>query len=267
MKNILTLAFAIMLSSSIVMAQNNAALVDQVGSDNTGTIAQSGSANVADTKQIGDGNDATITQVGSNLHANTIYGSGEAGRGPWGIYQLGDENIGSISQEGVGVRASIIQEGDGNSASIDQDGTAPLGGYVYQYGDDNTASLNQQGKWASAQIEARGDGNTASIEQISTGGQNATRSDVSVFTSGSDNVITGSQEGRSNDAGRGGDYGVEQIGDLNTAEFEQDGMSLTMRIGQFGDSNVAMVAQTGSAHTAAVSQAGDGNAATITQSN
>src|SRR5690625_7591495 len=104
MKKLFTLVFALMLSTGVVVAQDNAALATQTGEGNSSTIGQAGDRNVADTRQVGNDNEASISQVGSMLHANTVYGSGEAGRGPWGITQTGNANSGAIQQEGIGVQ-------------------------------------------------------------------------------------------------------------------------------------------------------------------
>src|SRR5690625_4927041 len=173
MKKLFTLVFALMLSTCVAMAQDNAALVNQAGEGNSSTIGQNGDRNVADTQHVGNDNVASISQAGTRVHANTVYGSGEAGRGPLGITQTGNANSGAIQQEGTGVRAGITQTGDANTATLSQVGSTPLNAYITQIGEGNAASIDQSGSWGDINVEQVGTQNVAHDTQTSVGGQNA----------------------------------------------------------------------------------------------
>lgn len=90
--------------------------VDQVGSNNVGSISQAGNQNFADVSQENDtgtgGNHGAIVQGVGVYHSDAV------------MYQWGQNNIATLSQGGAGTSYSTAwQYGDSNQAYATQDGS------------------------------------------------------------------------------------------------------------------------------------------------
>ena len=88
---------------------NQAAIIGQVGTNNSAKIRQEGSKLLSVVSQVGGSNRAKVDQSGAY---NFAY-----------IAQSGNSNDASISQSNYGNTAMIIQKGSGNKANITQYGT------------------------------------------------------------------------------------------------------------------------------------------------
>lgn len=88
---------------------NQAAIIGQVGTDNSVRVRQEGSKLLSVISQEGGNNRAKVDQAGNY---NFAY-----------IEQTGNANDASISQSAYGNSAAIIQKGSGNKANITQYGT------------------------------------------------------------------------------------------------------------------------------------------------
>lgn len=88
---------------------NQAAIIGQVGTNNSANVRQDGSKQLSVVSQEGGNNRAKVDQSGAY---NLAY-----------IDQKGNSNDASISQGSYGNTAMIIQKGSGNKANITQYGT------------------------------------------------------------------------------------------------------------------------------------------------
>lgn len=83
---------------------NQAAIIGQVGADNSTSVRQDGSKLLSVISQEGRNNRARVDQAGND---NFAY-----------IERTGNANDASISQSAYGYNAAIIQKGSGNKANI-----------------------------------------------------------------------------------------------------------------------------------------------------
>jgi hypothetical protein len=230
MKKLFTLAFAVMLSTSMVMAQSNDATVSQTGNGSEATVVQAGSSHEAVVTQSssfgtghtaevtqngGDGNSANVLQDQANAEAyvvqtgsDNVAASKQSGYNVLNLDQVGDRNVlqgrtaGSraFQKNGVGIFASdanylnVVQTGDDNVAGVWQEHHAE--GEILQTGDRNRADLYQTGAPGgainSASITQSGNDHVASIRQIGDG-NDATISQTLSIHAGLATIV---QEGR-----------------------------------------------------------------------
>lgn len=268
MRSVVTLTFALMLSTSIAFAQNNEAEVEQVGSLNSATVTQSSSANYTGVWQGLEGASAasataTVTQAGESGTVYVVQGRHSAGSV--------DGSQATINQAGVGNLAYSIQgaagSDNGSTAVIDQE-EASGGNDAYTFQGhgatnvsvDNYASILQSsGTGNFAQISQAAEvysgsniyaeGNNARIEQ--NGDQNEARINQGVavewdvrFDGGTVLNNTGLivQEGSGNDARL--NQGIDGASASNSQAW----------IFQYSDGNIATLSQSGSANTATITQ-------------
>lgn len=164
------------------------AFVDQLGSNESGTISQAGYQNFADVAQ---GNDA-----GGNSNSGAVTQGGGVSQSDGVMFQDGQFNVASIDQEGVGTSYSTVwQHGVSNQAYSSQSGSewssiqqgftgdgpegSPVSGdyanvsqngggdnsVVNQSGDNDTAWVSQASANATSTISQGGSFNTATVHQ------------------------------------------------------------------------------------------------------
>jgi len=80
------------------------------------------------------------------------------------IYQQGDQNIASITQNDVSQKAGIVQVGDSNTGTTSQSATNEYA-FTYQGGDSNSATITQTLQNAAAIAIQVGNSNVATINQ------------------------------------------------------------------------------------------------------
>ncbi len=151
------------------------AFVDQLGSNESGSISQSGFQNFADVAQGNDAggafNAGSITQGGGMVQSDAV------------MFQDGQFNIASIDQEGAGSSYSTIwQHGVSNQAYSSQVGSE-TSKIEQGFTDDNAtegasvsgdyASVSQSGGGDSSTVNQSGNNDTALVSQL---GANATSS-------------------------------------------------------------------------------------------
>ncbi len=225
MKKLTTLLFVLVFASSMAIAQNNDATVDQVGDDHEAEIEQIGSTNTAYVDQTDGGS-------GGDASAN--------------ISQQGDENNVNLKQRAFygfppESHATITQIGDGNSVEGTSESSAfyqnQPGGVleVYMEGDDNTLySLRGEAQKNKNEffLDIVGSDNEVGMEQE---------------TGSGDVTITGNENGVT----------LSQLG--NNAAYN------TAMVDISGDDNGVDVTQTMDSNSASVNVTGNWNSATITQ--
>ena len=139
-----TLLFILFLLPIAASAQDNPAYVDQVN-----TTAASFTLTTEDGTDIqinpSIGGEVTRPEV-LNLWPNgALFPEGSAGPGSEGaIYQGGDGNFASITQNGTNHLAVVVHEGNSNFTDVTQNGSDHVAG-IRLNGDDNQFRLTQDG--------------------------------------------------------------------------------------------------------------------------
>ncbi|MFI4965684.1 MAG: hypothetical protein ACHP9T_09985 [Caulobacterales bacterium] len=164
-------------------------IVDQVGSNNVGSINQAGFQNFADVSQENDantgGNTGTIVQAAGMFQSDAV------------MYQLGQFNVASISQVGAGTSYSTVwQNGNSNQAyssqtgsnhsAIEQGFTDDAGTTAAGPANNEYASVTQGGGGNLSTVQQLGSNDTATVTQ---GGANATAT-INQGAGGSFNTAT-----------------------------------------------------------------------------
>lgn len=207
MRNLFTLAIALMLTTSLAMAQSNNANIDQVGSTNDGKIVQDGSNNAA---SLGQGeNTAAFTvwypgvgQVAVDLTSGTSHGNIAL------ITQAGHQNTALATQGGGSASAYATN----NSIDITQDGQ-------FNLAETGQGTYNGVAIGSSHTVDQLGQQNVAKVAQGSATNGRVEYSDALILQHGNSNW------GRI-DQGRGhvathSFAEISQIGNSNTAHVLQ----------------------------------------------
>ena len=178
--------------------QNNVATVDQrgngtgtntgTGTGGTGTVASGGSAGTSSTVANGTnaGNFVLLQQAGRNNRGRVFQGTGVGRSGDTAtgaspsftgqtaearLIQTGDNNSGTIEQNGRGQRAALTQAGDNNTGSIIQDAAATnASATLTQNGFQNTFFIRQTAANQQITVTQNGAGNTATTVNSSGAG-------------------------------------------------------------------------------------------------
>lgn len=228
MKKLMTLLFALMLTTSMTFAQTSG---KTGASDLNNTVNQG-----AQVDQIGDDNVGHIDQVRS--------GSGTLGAE---IFQQGDDNLGKIKQatNAVNMQSMIDQRGNDNRATTDLSST--IANFPVSSKDTKTLQY-QEGNGNKASIAATGIIQDLIVKQVQVGSNNISR-----FTGSANAQAYQEQYGNNNiaralnveKASRVEQY---QEGDRNIATYEGTGHSTVGRSyqDQQGDDNVSRVRDFGS---------------------
>jgi hypothetical protein len=261
----------------------------------TATTTQQGTGNTAYTEQRlvdpTSATTATIIQVGNNNHAGdpdaqtpgihqrNITGFSDA---ITMIHQHGEENAGSIMQNGTSfpVSAEIRQEGNNNAgvitqkivtysdallrqtgtdnvATIEQSNVADLGIKAIQNGSDNVLSFRQRDSMnGTATVRQTGADNSVTVDQIHLLGSGGT----AIEQIGSLNTVTSTLKDDAIDS-------ILQIGTGNTAATNQSRGINSSDIAQRGTNNLATVTQGAGANDSLIRQIGNDNVASVLQSN
>ncbi len=131
------------ISRIVTSGSDNYYKLDQLGNDNR-AVGISGDQ-YSNGEQIGEGNGITITQAGNTNQIslrqegmeNTIGGTTVLG-----ALQIGDDNIGKLTQTGNGLKSISGQFGNNNLIEIDQNGNNSSS-MIFQAGQINNAFINQ----------------------------------------------------------------------------------------------------------------------------
>jgi hypothetical protein len=262
MKKLFTLAFALVFSTGIAIAQDNNSDIDQVGNGNGATVTQAGADNESTIEQFAQGTSsgqpvaatATVTQTGSNnvssLDQNAFFGDHEAT-----IIQVGTDNYSAINTQNGGGSAEVYMEGDRNQlVAWDRNTGFDASGAANQkndnffaldvLGSDNTVGMRQE--FATATVNLEGNANMVSLSQKSSAnGVAADYHKAMIDVNGSDNTI-GVWQGP--DWGASGANNVADVDVLNGSSFN------TVDIRQRGSDNLSTVMVDGMNNTATVVQ-------------
>lgn len=279
MKKIIKILFAVLISTTFIVAQNAATVIDN------------GSFNDAFIKQIGSPNTATITQTGDlntadqgDIYANTLFG---LLTGAKGITQQGVGNIGTIIQTNLnphhpvvsGPIAGIGQYSNYNKATILQSHSGHWMreyAWVQQQTGYNTSLQKQvSGNYHFSHIYQTGNTlNTAETQQWGGYNQRAT-----IYQNGYDNdayqfqgqtslSYTEKNVAEATQLGNWNKSKQYQYGSDNTAKTVQDGNSNEATAYQYTSVNTSNVWQTGTGNIFYSDQrTGDGNTINLTQTN
>ena len=237
--------FILLVSITILQAQNNTAYSEQTGRNNETHLQQIGDGNQADAFQEGNYNQFNTLQNGANNH---IYVASIKGVGG---YDPSDYNIININQAGENNASDIRVISDGNENEIlhNQDGN--YHSFILE--------LNQRSDMNDIHItQNTGNGNQGNILYNGSADDNFMR----VFQHGSSNLISGHITG-----------GPQGHGDLNTITTTQTGdgnkiggsLNAFDGIYIFGNLNRVTVTQTGQNNLSLNSQVGNGNIIDVTQ--
>jgi len=150
-------------------ANNNNALVVQMGFAGNATLNQSGSAGSATILQYGISDVALLTQSGS----------GDTGS----ISQGGNSNTASLAQNGLSDTASITQYGTSDGATVTQNGASDSA-TVSQGGTGNSATLAQNASSVTASITQTGISDIVNVTQTGAG-------NLTVSQTGTNDSVTG----------------------------------------------------------------------------
>lgn len=274
--------------------------VGQNGADNTANVGQYGNGLEADVNQIGTSNEATVAQGADGAPVNSDplvgYVSGAV------IFQEGDNNTASTTWHVGNLGSRISQIGNGNSGTQDLAATSgyKAGKYaidIQQVGNDNSGTQITTAKYGTYGIQdmlilQTGDSNTGhqtSISGISHGAeiiQTGNSNFSTQYQDGMKDVVSANIVGNSNVTSQIQLYTVwgltertatiDIVGDVNTANQTQQGVSTVADIdivgtgnmaiqNQFGDNNVANMSQVGDNNFASQMQTGNGNSSTVSQ--
>ncbi len=257
---------------------DNAAYVDQSGTDNSASISQVGASNTVgvDTSlrrvnQSGFNNALVILQSGDGNKAGTGFG---------GIDQTGGKNFLQITQGDDNTVVDIGQFGQGgaggtvNTITITQSSKDNLVGNVTQDNDDASATAPANINAVSI-TQQTGDGNTVTRVE-----QDGFDNDVTITQSGAGNTITNVLQGDFNNVfkSEGASAALAQTGAGNTITLvrQEDGfnianvtqtgdLNLVGTVDQKGEANSSVVVQNGGSNSvASVVQIGTANSASLT---
>ncbi|WP_319531715.1 hypothetical protein [uncultured Cohaesibacter sp.] len=251
---LLSTAFLSLLATGAALSDDNVVYIGQTGNTNTVIIDQLGSGNL-----VGSDNNAIfVSQDGSNnvLEAQQTGYDNEAGAaktagalGLLGIYQNGDRNIASISQQnsnpaGQNSIGAISQNSDtnraiiANSINITQTDASANG----TLGTGNGAGNHVIGEIL--QINTGGDANILNISQFdgTTGSGDGNRVQT-VIQEGSGNLATISQEEQGNEVAELRQYGADNEATIT----QEDGVNNFVNVvTQDGDNNRSRLTLSGS---------------------
>lgn len=275
----LSLVVTAVFAAGFVMAQN-AAILSQVGGNQSAIIGQSGanSAVVGQSSDDGMAQKATVSQTGTNSIVITQVESGAATAGvsipvqTATVLQNGAGNSGIIQQNETGsgdkILSSVKLDQVGNSNSSNQSTNAPgnnsgLTVIGIQTGNSNTLTQNiSSGYTEYFKAQQEGDANTAT--QVGSG----TNADGTIYQLGNSNTATQILAGANNGYARNGML-IRQIGNDNISlqDFVGYGYGAgnTGESYQWGNSNYASHLGNGRHFTSIVTQNGDWNSAIVSQ--
>jgi hypothetical protein len=247
MKQFLSLALALVLTTGLAFAQGSTATVTQTGDNAEATITQTGAghtarieqdatASAADPSQVG-----TITQTGGSGNDAVLEQAGKGQRAY--ITQTGSDNNASLKQQNPGTNdpntswSYIVQTGDRNTAEAE---LYRHNGYVRQTqaGDDNQAYVKQD-------VPSGGVQGYRSADQVQTGDRNYAMADMTGESL--TNTLNQYQAGDDNRTevlhfGYGATADIDQVGDRNTALFEgSDASDVDLFQEQVGDDNASYI--------------------------
>ena len=266
MKKLFTLAFALVFSTGIAVAQNNDATIDTDGDRNSASITQQSNANLSEASitQTGDANTGDLTQQNGFYHEATLE-------------QVGDRNSATLTQDNTNTFADLYQEGNGNTivgfqrsrlfggpgVSISDLEVDQIGSGNYVDVDMDAESPTGEPKTNVADIDQDGDRNTVLLSQ--------NRSDFSSNSGNGLNSASISQVGNGNytDAaqdGRGQALEQSVMGDRNDLFSTQEGRFQYLNLEVAGNGNSMVSDQIGGGNRAFVDLLGDRNTFTLDQS-
>ncbi|WP_412504382.1 hypothetical protein [Roseovarius sp. SYSU LYC5161] len=242
-KLLLTSTTALGLSMTAAVADNNEALLNQDGADNSAIIDQSAATNStagvhggsnpnSEINQDGDDNDLDFTQIGDS---NSI-GTGDA------FVQDGNQNSANVTQDGDGNNFTYMIQRGGAASSLSnqldlmQDGDNNRTKEVRQTlsggSTPNTMSITQDGNdlVAGGRLRQNGNGNSLTIDQSGTNNRIAPANNIvgapsaspaysSLNQDGKNNSMNLTQSGTNNEVRQ-----AQQIGDSNTTNADISGM-------------------------------------------
>jgi hypothetical protein len=266
MKKLFMIAFALVFSTGIALAQDNDASIDTDGDRNDAAITQKldASSSEASITQDGDANTGDITQQYGQYHEAMLE-------------QVGDRNSATLTQDNTNTHADLYQEGDGNTIMAFQrsrlfggPGVSITDLEVDQIGNGNFVDVDMdaesptgESKTNVADLDQEGDRNTIMLEQD--------RSDVASNAGNGLNSATISQVGNGNytnasQDGRG--HALEQsvMGDRNDLYSTQTGRFAYLNLEVDGDGNWMMSTQSDGGNRAFFDLMGDRNTVTLDQS-
>lgn len=264
-------------------ARNYAALGQGGGTVNSLTVHQYGASNAAIANQVGSNN--TFSSIQTNLAAGADWNfvGGEAGW-PGGmnpvtgvlndfrpIEQIGDNNEYYSTQSGTNLWALGNQKGNFLTLTNSQSGDVNKLFSIQsgdnndisntQTGDDGTATYNQSGSYNVATLQdQKGTFNSVNVTQTGTG------------TVGNENTVTMLQNGDGSSLQVNSITMLQSGGGGNAAYLVQGGTfsggpltATTLTAGAAGHGNTIVGSQAGDDNYAATSQNGDGNVANFSQ--
>ena len=273
MKKLTTLFFVLVFASSMALAQNNDADVDQEGVNQDAEIEQVGSTNTADVDQftnnsgaqesdviqLGSDNEATVeqNQTGGGGNAlNTAYikqdgtsneatqmqtaGGYNGGQSVWGL----QDGTGNILNQTIssGYTVSLHAEQVGTNNDVDQDASATHShGEVYQDGSDHEAVQNL------------------------TGSNNGYMGDIMLIDQDGTNQYA-KQDFNGSGSSHSNNGSIIQLQSDNEAWQLSSGRDLNATLTQDGVGNWSKQQQTGVGHSSTVTQMGDSNTSHVMQS-
>jgi len=260
MKKLFTLAFALVFSTGIAVAQNNSSTIDQVGNGHAAMITQTGDQNSSELRQdIAKGpaqlnydGHATVTQTGdrntSKLTQITFYDGHDAT-----ITQVGNDNYSEIVTSNGGGSADVTMNGNENellSYRLDKNFSYHTQKNDNQFtlgitGNSNTVGMNQE--FSNGTVTITGSRNDVLLRQHG-GGANydqALYDQATITVDGSDNMIDVDQDGGALARGLNNTATVELLNasSFNMVEVDQAGDFHTSTITVDGMNNQAIVEQ------------------------
>ena len=286
MRKLLVLTLAVVLvvgMSTVVMAQNNDADVDQIGNNQGAVINQDGNNNEADVYQFSDNDGPQEADVLQRGRANLVdisqeqIGGGNTGTNFPTAKQRGVSNeiIQNTTAPGMNGGQNVEAIQDGRNNKVEQH---ILSGYTnslysYQFGTNNYAyqslaanhshlEIYQNGQFNDAYQFVDGSnhgymGSEVIIDQD--GRRNFAKQDIEGGSLGTQTTAVINQSGRSNSA-------TQLInGSDNKTMVNQDGFNNTAMTNQVGNNNNSDVIQNGSNQTTTIDQVGNDNNTTVIQ--
>lgn len=259
-----------------VGAENNA-LINQVTASTEAYITQQGNNNSAEIAQR-NGSYADIQQIDAfdstaliNQDKDEIDGTLSGFNNTAGIYQtglvqsalikqFGDDGVAYVSQSGDANYAKVIQNKGsiGESANITQAGWGNNSDTVMN-GQGDTVIVGQSGMKNVMDVDVAETSRSSTITAYQTG----TMNNALLYTQGTNNTISGSQNDTDNYVQ------VVQLGNQQTATYTQDGVANNALIGQYETAvgSTAGVHQFGDNHQGIINQHCANSTAVITQRN